>query len=197
MIGTNHAHEPKKGYTPDAPADIITGIEAVVAELRTRLPEAKVIVFSVFPRKPGGANDRVNAVNAMLPRIADGRHVFHADINQTFLDDQGSYNAALYSRDGLHLNAAGYAAWAKALQPLLEKEGLKIAPNVPVAEAEPRVPDATESLWHGYTRQNFTFKGHSCLITQPKKALPSKSWVWRAQSPGTWHGLKSLFRWHL
>ncbi len=140
MIGTNHAHEPKKGYTPDTPEDIITGIEAVVAELRTRLPEAKIIVFSVFPRKPGGANDRVNAVNAMLPRIADGRHVFHADINQTFLNDQGSYNAPLYSRDGLHLNAAGYVAWAKALQPLLEKEGLKTASNVPVARAEPLVP---------------------------------------------------------
>ena len=52
MIGTNHMHLPKKGYTPDAPEDIFTGIQAVVAEIRTRLPDSKLIVFSVFPRGP-------------------------------------------------------------------------------------------------------------------------------------------------
>ena len=124
LIGTNHMHDPKKGYTPDATADIFTGIQAVVAELRTRLPKAKIIVFSVFPRKPGGPNDRVSALNEMLPRIADGRHVFHEDINRTFLGVRGDYNSALYSRDGLHLNADGYAAWAKALAPILKQEGL-------------------------------------------------------------------------
>jgi arylsulfatase A-like enzyme/pimeloyl-ACP methyl ester carboxylesterase len=43
---------------------------------------------------------------------------------------------------------------------------------------------ATTSQWNGYTRYNFSFKGHRCFITQPKKALPSKPWVWRAKFPG-------------
>ena len=126
LIGTNHMHDPKKGYTPDTTADIFTGIQAVVAELRQRLPKAKILVFSVFPRKPGGPNDSVAEFNACLPRLVDGQHVFHADINRTFLDAQGSYNAALYSRDGLHLSAKGYAAWAEALAPILKKEGIEI-----------------------------------------------------------------------
>ena len=42
MIGTNHAHEPRKNHTPDTPEDIFAGIRAVVAEVRTRLPDAKI-----------------------------------------------------------------------------------------------------------------------------------------------------------
>ncbi len=53
-----------------------------------------------------------------------------------------------------------------------------------LAGAEPLVSGASESQWHGYTRHNFSFKGYRCFITQPKKALPSKPWVWRAKFPG-------------
>lgn len=80
MIGTNHMHEAKKGYLPDSPQDIFTGIRAVVAEVRERLPEARLVIFSVFPRGPEAAQQRVEAVNAMLPQLADGERVFHVDL---------------------------------------------------------------------------------------------------------------------
>jgi len=126
LIGTNHAHEPRKTHTPDTPEDIFTGIQAVVAEVRARLPEAKIVVFSIFPRNAGPENDRVNAVNAMLPQLVDQKHVFHADINAAFLDKNGAQNKELFGRDLLHLNPEGYEAWAKALAPVLKKEGLEI-----------------------------------------------------------------------
>ncbi len=125
MIGTNHMHLPKKGYTPDTPEDIFTGIQAVVAEIRTRLPDSKLIVFSVFPRGPEAAQKRVEAVNAMLPQLADQKHVFHVDINHAFLGEDGALNKALYKGDQLHLNLQGYEAWAKVLVPLLEDAALK------------------------------------------------------------------------
>ena len=125
MIGTNHMHLPKKGYTPDTPEDIFTGIQAVVAEIRTRLPNSKLIVFSVFPRGPEAAQQRVNAVNAMLPQLADQQHVFHVDLNHAFLDENGAFNRALYKGDQLHLNHQGYEAWARVLVPLLEDAALK------------------------------------------------------------------------
>ncbi len=56
--------------------------------------------------------------------------------------------------------------------------------STPFTNAKPLVPDATISQWNGYDRYNFSFKGYSCFITQPKKALPSKPWVWRAKFPG-------------
>lgn len=124
MVGTNHMHPPKKGYTPDSPEDIFTGIKAVVAEIRTRVPDAKLIVLSVFPRGSDEAQQRVEAVNAMLLQLADQRHVFHVDLNHAFLDENGEVNHALYGRDQLHLNSQGYEAWANALLPVLDDANL-------------------------------------------------------------------------
>ncbi len=124
MIGTNHMHEAKKGYQPDSPQDIFTGIRAVVAEVRERLPEARLVIFSVFPRGPEAAQQRVEAVNAMLPQLADGERVFHVDLNQAFLGEDGGFDPVLYSRDQLHLNDQGYTAWAKAMKPVLAEHGL-------------------------------------------------------------------------
>lgn len=136
LIGTNNLAPAKKGHVPDNPKDIFAGIQAIVKEVRTRLPESKLLVFSIFPRKPGPANDRVKAVNAMLPQLADQTHVFHVDINQTFLTEKGEQNADLYSRkDLVHLVDQGYLAWAKALQPILKEYGFKINLNAPALQA--------------------------------------------------------------
>lgn len=136
LIGTNNLRPAKGEHTPDKPRDVFAGIQAIVAEVRTRLPESKLMVFSVFPRGPQAANDRVMAINAMLPQLTDNEHVFHVDLNATFLDDQDQQIEAYYSKDGVHLIPAGYAAWAQALQPLLEKEGLRIDPDVPASRAK-------------------------------------------------------------
>ncbi|MGB1875087.1 MAG: GDSL-type esterase/lipase family protein [Akkermansiaceae bacterium] len=125
MIGTNHAHDPRKEFIPDKAEDVLTGIKAIVAEVRERLPGAKLIVFSVFPRGPESTQERVTALNALLPQLADGKHVFHMDINQTFLGKDGSFNPALYKRDQLHLDAKGYQAWGRALMPILKQYGVK------------------------------------------------------------------------
>ena len=85
-IGTNNMHDTKKAYPADKPKDIFTGIKAIVAELRTRLPKSKIVIFSVLPRKEGSENDRVKAVNAMLPKLADGKYVSLLDLNHFFLN---------------------------------------------------------------------------------------------------------------
>ena len=85
MIGTNNSGR-------DSAPDIALGIKAIVAELRQRLPEAKIVVFSVFPRSHPrfkGDFEQVKAINKLLPAIADNQHVLHVDINQNFLDANG------------------------------------------------------------------------------------------------------------
>ena len=129
MIGTNHMHDAKAGYPPDEPNDIFSGIQAIVNEVAQRLPESKLIIFSVFPRKPDTANERVKAVNAMLPQLADGKRIEHRDLSRWFLSEKGQLNQTLYKSDLLHLNDRGYRVWATALQPLLERHGLPVNPN--------------------------------------------------------------------
>jgi lysophospholipase L1-like esterase len=124
MIGTNHLHNVRKNHQPDETADILVGIQEVIKEIQTRLPDAKIIVFSVFPRKNPTENGRVKALNKELPKVADNRQIFHEDINKVFLDQSGEISKNLYLRDGLHLTEKGYAAWGKALLPILKKYGL-------------------------------------------------------------------------
>jgi acetyl esterase/lipase/lysophospholipase L1-like esterase len=132
MIGTNNI--PKE----DSPADIAAGIKAIVAELRRRLPEARIVVFSIFPRnhhRVEGDLEVVRKINEHLPKIADDKHVFHVDVTQAFLDDSGQPNPMLYGRDLLHLSNTGYDVWYKALQPILADHGLKAKGGKPVARA--------------------------------------------------------------
>jgi beta-glucosidase len=124
MIGTNHLHNVRKNHQPDETIDIIQGIKLVIKETRTRLPDAKIIVFSVFPRKDSTEYGRVKLLNAQLPKLADNLHIFHENINKVFLNQSGKISKNLYSKDGLHLNGQGYAAWRRAFLPILRKYGL-------------------------------------------------------------------------
>ena len=130
MIGTNNMHDTKKAYPADKPEDIFTGIKAIVAEVRTRLPKSKLVIFSVLPRKLGSGNDRAKAVNEMLPQLADGKFVSHLDLNAFFLNENGQLNKDLYNRDLLHLNDRGYIVWGRAMYLLLKKHGLSVNPTV-------------------------------------------------------------------
>jgi acetyl esterase/lipase/lysophospholipase L1-like esterase len=133
MIGTNNSGR-------DSAPDIAIGIKTVVAELRQRLPEAKIVVLSVFPRnhpRTKGDFEQVKAINKLLPAIADNQHVFHVDINQNFLDAKGQLRPELFCKDRLHLASAGYDVWYQALQPILKEAGLKGAQSTQKAAATP------------------------------------------------------------
>ena len=129
MIGTNNLHEDKKAYPPDKPEDIFTGIRAIVREVGNHLPNTPIVIFSIFPRKAGPAYERVKAVNALLPQLAEDKRVYHLNLNGLFLNDKGLQNQSLFDKDLLHLNKQGYLAWASALKPLLKKHGLRVKPN--------------------------------------------------------------------
>ncbi len=137
MIGTNNSKQ-------DTPGDIFLGIRAIVAELRSQLPDAKIAVFSIFPRKPGLQNDTVGAVNAMLPKLADGEKVLHVNINDRFLDADGNQLANLYHRDLLHLSAGGYAAWFDAIKSLVNGE---VPASAPARAAAAEVEHPVIRLW--------------------------------------------------
>jgi len=134
MIGTNNSGR-------DSAPDIALGIETIVAELRQRLPESKIVIFSVFPRnhpRTKGDFEQVKAINKLLPAIADNQHVFHVDINQNFLDANGQLRPELFGKDRLHLAGAGYDVWYQALQPILKEAGLTISQSTQKAAAAPK-----------------------------------------------------------
>ncbi len=154
MIGTNNTSR-------DTPEAITAGIQAIVAELRQRLPESKIVVLSVFPRsnpRTAGDFEQVKAINQLLPSIADNKRVFHVDINRHFLDENGQPRAELYGRDLLHLSNKGYDVWYEALKPLLNESGVKVSMLAPEASAAVTKSPSVEPFREAKVRHADPFK---------------------------------------
>ena len=118
MIGTNNY-----GLRSDAPASTYAGIVRDIAAIRRHQPRAKLLLLAIFPRgaTPADPARRANdAVNAMLPKLADGKQVFFLDINRAFLAADGTLPVATFP-DLLHPNADGYRLWQRAIQPEIDR----------------------------------------------------------------------------
>ena len=123
MIGTNNRNSAE---------DVADGIRAIVAELRNRLPESKILLLGIFPR--GKFEDRKNdavqesganalwakneTINAAISGLADARNIYFLNINASFLKD--GLVPRQYMPDFLHPNEQGYEVWARAMEPTLE-----------------------------------------------------------------------------
>lgn len=124
LIGTNNT----AGHT--AP-EITAAIGKIVGLIRTKLPDTKVLLLAIFPRGPRHNRDGtpdawekrmtvIRAVNAELPKLADGRHVHFLDLGDRFVDADGKIPSSLM-HDQLHLTPEGYRIWAEAMQPKLDE----------------------------------------------------------------------------
>ncbi|MCA9263856.1 MAG: GDSL family lipase [Planctomycetales bacterium] len=118
MIGTNNT-----GHRQDPAAETAEGIKEIVQQLRQRLPETKILLLAIFPRgattedKLRKINDEINGI---ICHYADDEHVFYLNINDTFLDDDGTLPKSVMP-DLLHPNPQGYALWAEAMEPTIAK----------------------------------------------------------------------------
>lgn len=118
LIGTNNS-----SHRPDPAQDTADAIARIIGELQQRMPGIKILLLAIFPRedKPGPAVGLLNGeINAMLPKLADNRRVFFLDVNKVLLGADQHVSKALMP-DLLHPNAAGYALWADAMAPTLQK----------------------------------------------------------------------------
>lgn len=118
MIGTNNT-----GHRQDPPEETAAGILAIITELQKQLPETKILLLAVFPR--GATSDdplrRLNdGINRIIANYDDGKKVFFLDINDEFLEDDGKLPKSVMP-DLLHPKEAGYATWAKAMEPVIAR----------------------------------------------------------------------------
>ena len=118
LVGTNNT-----GLRGDFPAITAAGIRRNLEELQQRLPRTRILLLAIFPRDAaaGGVLRSTNeAINAILPTLADGNRVVFLDVNRTFLAPDGALSKDIMP-DYLHPNEAGYALWARAMQPELDR----------------------------------------------------------------------------
>jgi lysophospholipase L1-like esterase len=124
MIGTNNTGLERDGTTPrNRPTEVIEGVTAIVNKLRTKLPEAKILLFGIFPRaeKPDHPQRKeIAEINAAIAKLHDGKTVRYLDIGARFLAPDGTLPKEVMP-DFLHPNEKGYEIWAAEIKgPLAE-----------------------------------------------------------------------------
>jgi lysophospholipase L1-like esterase len=123
MIGTNNTGFEADGKTPrNTPPEIAGGVATLVGYLRTKLPNAKILLLAVFPRgeKDSASRAQVNEVNKLIAPLHDGKHVFFLNIGAKFLAPNGTLPRDIMP-DLLHPNERGYKIWADAIRKPLAK----------------------------------------------------------------------------
>jgi len=118
MIGTNNT-----GNRQEDPVTTAAGVRRVVGELRQRLPDTRILLLAVFPRdeQPTGRLRQLNErVNGLIKGLDDGQHVHFLDINAALLNRDGTLSKDVMP-DLLHPSEKGYALWAQAMEPTLQR----------------------------------------------------------------------------
>lgn len=122
MIGTNNSNNNKDGTEHYSAGEILEGVQTVVKQIRTRLPDTKVLVLGIFPRSQSFSNQRgkLLQINQALAKLADGNMVHYLDFGSQLIESDGSISKAKMP-DYLHLSEAGYEIWAAAIEPKLKE----------------------------------------------------------------------------
>jgi lysophospholipase L1-like esterase len=123
LIGTNNV---SSAFPPEETAG---GIQKLVKMVEEKAPEAKVLILGVFPRGPAihaPRNASVDALNAKLKDLADGKKVFYLDVGPSLAEPDGSISLEVMPAQ-LHVALPGFLRWMEAMKPTLQS----LLPNRP------------------------------------------------------------------
>lgn len=114
MIGTNN--------NGDKPEHIAEGTRRIIATIREKHPEAKIMLLPIFPRGANAKDEkrlRNEAVNKITKTFADGEKVIWVDFNDKLVDAKGDTKKLMDDR--LHTNHDGYGVWREAVVPYFKE----------------------------------------------------------------------------
>jgi lysophospholipase L1-like esterase len=105
----------------EAPAEVAGDFKAFAAKVHAKLPNTKIVFWSMTPSVKRLANwDRESQANELIKAyIAAGKNMVYVDATKSTLGPDGKPRADLF-RDGLHFNAAAYKIAAQLIRPYLE-----------------------------------------------------------------------------
>jgi lysophospholipase L1-like esterase len=100
-------------------ADITLGLKAILDVMRTKAPNATIILAAIFPRNDNIAvMPLIDAVNRNLAGFADGGRIRYLNINDKLADPDGRLFDGMMNPDKLHPALKAYQIWADALKPI-------------------------------------------------------------------------------
>ena len=98
-----------------------SGVAAVKTLLRTRLPEAQLLLLGIFPAgaRPNPYREKITRCNELIAAMVDD-HTEFLDVGLKLMEPDGTISqVVLYN--GLHPAQEGYSIWAREMEPTLAK----------------------------------------------------------------------------
>ena len=114
-IGTNNMGK-------NSTDEIFAGVKAVLAEVRSSQPAAKILLLGIYPRgaKPDKTREKVAQTNALLAALDGKDNVTFLDVSAKLVEADGSISKEVMG-DFLHPTQKGYEIIAEAIEPTLKK----------------------------------------------------------------------------
>jgi lysophospholipase L1-like esterase len=100
--------------------DFLDSYRKIVEKISTAFPGARLFIQSILPALiPWISGESIPELNRSLQRIAEKTGKEYLDIYSLFIGPDGTGARDYFLPDGVHLSDAGYAAWSKALERLI------------------------------------------------------------------------------
>lgn len=109
----------------DRRAEFIEGFVPIIAEIRARQPQAKLLIMAPLPRGQVGLErwrQRAESVDEAFAQLADNETVFYTNMGESFFNPDGSFKRETWSTAGsVGRQQPGFEIWAEELQPWLDR----------------------------------------------------------------------------
>ncbi|HJR13065.1 MAG TPA: SGNH/GDSL hydrolase family protein [Rhodanobacteraceae bacterium] len=109
----------------DTSQQVLDEFKAFATRVRRELPDVAIAYISIKPSIARFAMwPRMREANRLIADWMQTRsRMSFVDVSAGMLGENGKPRAALFRADGLHMTAAGYAVWVRALKPVLARYG--------------------------------------------------------------------------
>ncbi len=134
-IGTNNTSDTANARQ-NTPAEIAEGIRAIIQRLRSKAPDARIVLMAVFPREQmpdHPRRQRIAEINKLLAEFRQAPGITFLDLGSKLLEADGTLSREMMA-DFCHPTEKGYQIWGDALAPLL------VAAVSPPASAVGQIP---------------------------------------------------------
>jgi beta-glucosidase len=110
MIGQNNG-----GHNTSI--EIAEGVTEIVKRVRTKLPDAKILLLAIFQRREKPTPERavLAEANEIISKLANSSSIAYMDINSVFVRPDGTIPSSLMP-DFEHPNELGFKLWAEAIE---------------------------------------------------------------------------------
>lgn len=101
--------------------DHVAKYAAIIAEIRSRQPQARILLFGFFPRSEVHT---AKGANAALSKLANNETVFFVDMSNRFFRPDGSHRTDMWRMSGppdAGMQTPAFEVWAEVLQPWLDR----------------------------------------------------------------------------